>query len=133
MDKSLLNVAGLIAFVFGIICCCTIIGAIVGVPMIIGGNKLREYSNMSDEELRKNKDNFLVWTIVLLIICTIAGVIALIVYIQLENPSILNSGFSSRNNERRYNDLEKLNQLYKDKVLSKEEFEKEKERILNNL
>ena len=133
MDKSLLNVAGIIAFVFGIICCCTIIGAIVGVPMIIGGNKLREYSNMSDEELRKNKDNFLVWTIVLLIICTIAGVIALIVYIQLENPSILNSGFSSRNNERRYNDLEKLNQLYKDKVLSKEEFEKEKERILNNL
>ena len=133
MDKSLLNVAGIIAFVFGIICCCTIIGAIVGVPMIIGGNKLREYSNMSDEELRKNKDNFLVWTIVLLIICTIAGVIALIVYIQLENPSILNSGFSSRNNERRYNDLEKLNQLYKDKILSKEEFEKEKERILNNL
>ena len=133
MDKSLLNVAGIIAFVFGIICCCTIIGAIVGVPMIIGGNKLREYSNMSDEELRKNKDNFLVWTIVLLIICTIAGVIALIVYIQLENPSILNSGFSSRNNERRYNDLEKLNQLYKDKILSKEEYEKEKERILNNL
>ena len=133
MDKSLLNVAGIIAFVFGIICCCTIIGAIVGVPMIIGGNKLREYSNMSDEELRKNKDNFLVWTIVLLIICTIAGVIALIVYIQLENPSILNSGFSSRNNEKRYSDLEKLNQLYKDKILSKEEFEKEKERILNNL
>lgn len=133
MDKSLLNVAGIIAFVFGIICCCTIIGAIVGVPMIIGGNKLREYSNMSDEELRKNKDNFLVWTIVLLIICTIAGVIALIVYIQLENPSILNSSFSSRNNEKRYSDLEKLNQLYKDKILSKEEFEKEKERILNNL
>ena len=132
MDKSLLNVAGIIAFVLGILCCCTIIGAIVGVPMIIGGNKLREYSNMSDEELRKNKDNFLVWTVVLLIICTIAGILALIVYIQLENPSVLNFNTSSRSNERRYSDLEKLNQLYKDKVLSKEEYEKEKERILNS-
>ena len=87
---------------------------------------------MSDEELRKNKDNFLVWTVVLLIICTIAGILALIVYIQLENPSVLNFNTSSRSNERRYSDLEKLNQLYKDKVLSKEEYEKEKERILNS-
>jgi hypothetical protein len=31
----------------------------------------------------------------------------------------------------KYSELEKLNQLYKDKVITKEEFEKEKEKILN--
>ncbi len=129
MDKSILNVAGLISFVLGIICCCTIFGAIVGIPMIIGGNKLREISNMSDEDIVKNKETLLIWTIVLLLLCTISGILALIFYISLENPN----GFNFKaSNSKKYDDLEKLNQLYKDKVLTKEEFEAEKNRILEN-
>ena len=129
MDKSILNVAGLISFVLGIICCCTIFGAIVGIPMIIGGNKLREISNMSDEDIVKNKETLLIWTIVLLLLCTISGILALIFYISLENPN----GFNFKaSNSKKYDDLEKLNQLYKDKVLTKEEFEEEKNRILEN-
>ena len=131
MDKSLLNVAGLIAFILGIVCCLTIIGAIVGVPMIIGGNKLREMSNYSDQDLIAKKDTLLVWTIVLLFLCTISGILALIFYIQLENPNGLGFGNSNKNDSSKYNDLEQINKLYKDKVLSKEEYEKEKERILN--
>lgn len=129
MDKSLLNIAGLIAFVLGILCCITIIGAIVGIPMIIGGNKLREMSNLSDEDLIKSKETLLVWTIVLLFICTISGILALIFYVQLENPNLFSGG--SKPNSSKYNELEQINKLYKDKVLSKEEYEKEKDRILN--
>ena len=59
-DKSLLNIAGIIALVLGIIECITIVGAIVGVPSIIGGIKVRELSNLSDEEIAKSKDTLLV-------------------------------------------------------------------------
>lgn len=128
MNKDLLNVAGLIAFILGILCCITIVGVIIGVPMIIGGNKLREMSKMSDEELIKNKETLLIWTIVLLLICTISGVIALIVYLSIDNPELFKTKTS---NSKKYSDIEKLNQLYKEKAITKEEFEAEKERILN--
>ncbi len=127
-DKTLLNVAGIIALVVGIIACLTIVGAIVGVPMIIGGVKLREFSNLSEEEIIKHKDTLLVWSIVFLLLCTVSGVLALIYYIGLENPNI----FSTSKTNNKYDELERLNNLYKDKALTKEEFEKEKERILNN-
>ena len=130
MDKSLLNIAGIIAIVMGIICCLTIVGAIVGIPMIIGGNKLRTYSLMDDEGIMVNKDNILIWTIVFLFINQIAGVLCLIFYIDLSSK--MNNATASKTSNNKYDELEKLNKLYKDKVLSKEEFEKEKDRILNS-
>ena len=88
MDKSLLNVAGIISIVFGIICCLTIFGAIIGVPLIIGGNKMREYSLMSDEELGLHKETILIWTIVFLFINQISGIICLI-YFQSKNSGFI--------------------------------------------
>lgn len=127
MDKSILNIAGILALVFGIICCITIVGAIVGVPLIIGGIKLREFSNMYDEDIKKQKETLLIWTIVMLFLCTISGVLCLIYYLSMESPNMFKSNGSHTN----YEDLEKINKLYKDKVLTKEEYEAEKERILN--
>ena len=128
-DKTLLNVAGIIALVLGILVCLTIVGAIVGVPMIIGGLKLREISTLSDDEILKKKDAILIWSIVFLILCTVSGVLGILYYIGLENPNLF--GSLSNNNDK-YDELEKLNNLYKEKILTKEEFEKEKDRILNN-
>ena len=34
MDKSILKVSGVVAIVLGIICSLTIVGAIIGVPML---------------------------------------------------------------------------------------------------
>ena len=126
-DKNLLNVSGIVAIVLGIVACLTIFGAIIGIPVIIGGIKFRELSQLSDEEIAKNKDTILVWSIVFLFICTVSGVLGLIYYVGIENPNL----FSTNNSNDKYDELEKLNKLYKDKVLTKEEFEKEKERILN--
>mgnify|MGYP002524295226 FL=1 len=130
MNKTLLNIAGIISLIFGIICTITIIGAIVGVPMIIGGNKLRELSNMDDSEIYKNKDTLIIWMVVFLFINQISAVLVLIYYIMLE--SSMNSDNTKENTMNKYDELEKLNNLYKEKVLTKEEFEKEKERILNS-
>ena len=52
MDKSLLKIAGIISIIVGILFCLTLIGAIVGVPIIIGGCKFKDYANLSDEELK---------------------------------------------------------------------------------
>lgn len=128
MNKDLLKVSGLIALIVGIIYCFTIVGAVIGIPIIIGGNKFREYADLSDEELYGNKDNILIWSIVFLIICTISGILSLIVYLGLENPNLFNS---SSSNSNKYDDLERINKLYKDKVITKEEYEMEKQRILS--
>lgn len=127
-DKNLLNVAGIIAIVLGIVACLTVVGAIVGVPVIIGGAKLRDLSTYSDEEIIKYKDTILIWSIVFLFLCTVSGVLGLLYYIGMENPTLF--GTPSKSNDK-YDELEKANKLYKEKVLTKEEFEKEKERILN--
>ena len=73
MNRTLLKVAGVISFVIGILCCITIVGAIVGVPLIIGGSKFNDYSKMNDEEIEANKDSILIWTIVFLFINQISG------------------------------------------------------------
>ena len=130
MNKTLLNIAGIISLIFGIICTITIIGAIVGIPMIIGGNKLRELSNMDDSEIYKNKDTLIIWMVVFLFINQISAVLILIYYIMLE--SSMTSDNTKENTMDKYDELEKLNNLYKEKVLTKEEFEKEKEKILNS-
>ncbi len=130
MNKTLLNIAGIISLIFGIICTITIIGAIVGIPMIIGGNKLRELSNMDDSEIYKNKDTLIIWMVVFLFINQISAVLILIYYIMLETSMTSNN--TKENTMDKYDELEKLNNLYKEKVLTKEEFEKEKERILNS-
>ena len=101
-NKSLLNVAGVIAIVLGILCCLTIFGAIIGVPVIIGGNKLRKYSEMPDQQLVAEKDNILIWAIVLCLFCTISGVLALIFYFGMDNVNNPNQQnyYNNMNNHR---------------------------------
>ena len=127
MDKSILKVSGVVAIVLGIICSLTIVGLIVGVPMIIGGMKFNDLSKSSDEEISKNKDTILIWSIVFLFICQLSGILGLVFYFSISNFSF---SFNSNNSDK-YDELEKLNKLYKDKVLTKEEYEMEKSRILN--
>ncbi|MBQ6284884.1 MAG: hypothetical protein IJK67_01040 [Bacilli bacterium] len=130
MNRTLLKVAGIISIIIGVICSLTIIGLIVGIPLIIGGVKFNDYSNMSDEEIEKNKDSILIWTIVFLFINQISGVIALIAYLLYEANNT--SYVKSYKQNNKYTELERIKKLYDDKVLTKEEYEKEKERILNS-
>ena len=129
MDKTILKISGIVAIVLGIICSLTIIGLIIGVPMIIGGMKFNDLSKSSDEEISKNKDTILIWSIVFLFICQLSGILGLVFYFSISNFSF--SFNSNKNNSDKYDELEKLNKLYKDKVLTKEEYEMEKSRILN--
>lgn len=141
MDKSLLKISGIIAIVFGILACLTLVGAIVGVPLIIGGAKMKEYTDYTDEQIVANKDKILIWTIVFLFFCQISGILLLIFYIDsigkyekgITGDNMNYQSNMNTNNNAKYEELEKVKKLYDEKILTKEEYEKEKERILNQL
>ena len=141
MDKSLLKISGIIAIVFGILACLTLVGAIVGVPLIIGGAKMKEYADSTDEQIVANKDKILIWTIVFLFFCQISGILLLIFYIDsigkyekgITGDNMNYQSNMNTNNNAKYEELEKVKKLYDEKILTKEEYEKEKERILNQL
>lgn len=141
MDKSLLKISGIIAIVFGILACLTLVGAILGVPLIIGGAKMKEYAGYTDEQIIANKDKILIWTIVFLFFCQISGILLLIFYIDsigkyekgITGDSMNYQSNMNTNNNAKYEELEKVKKLYDEKILTKEEYEKEKERILNQL
>lgn len=129
MNKSLLKISGIISIVLGIICCLTIFGAIVGVPLIIGGNKIKDMANLSDKELMTQKDTILIWMVVFLVFNQISGILLLIFYIDMDGS--FSNTFNNTKSNNKHDELEKLKKLYDDKVLTKEEFETEKEKILN--
>ena len=135
MDKSLLKIAGIISIVVGILFCLTLLGAIVGVPIIIGGCKFKDYANLSDEELLQHKDSIIIWTIVFLFINQLSGVLGLIFVIanNLFDLNSTNIGSVNNTDKNKYESLEKLKKLYDEKALTKEEYEKEKDKILNGL
>ena len=146
MDKSLLKISGIIAIVVGVLACLTLVGAIVGVPLIIGGAKIKEYSDYTDEQIIVIKDKILIWAIVFLFFCQISGILLLIFYIDSigkyekglginTNTNDMNYNNNTNNmnatNNAKYEELEKVKKLYDEKILTKEEYEKEKSRILN--
>lgn len=141
MDKSLLKISGIIAIVFGVLACITLVGAIVGVPLIIGGAKMKEYADYTDEQIIANKDKILIWTIVFLFFCQISGILLLIFYIDsigkyekgITGDNMNYQSNMNTNSNAKYEELEKVKKLYDEKILTKEEYEKEKERILNQL
>ena len=135
MDKSLLKIAGIISIIVGILFCLTLIGAIVGVPIIIGGCKFKDYANLSDEELLQHKDSIIIWTIVFLLINQLAGVLGLVFVIvnNLFDSNSTNTNSATNFDKNKYESLERLKKLYDEKALTKEEYEKEKDKILNGL
>ena len=128
MDKSLLKISGIIAIVFGILACLTLVGAIVGVPLIIGGAKMKEYADYTDEQIMANKDKILIWTIVFLFFCQISGILLLIFYIDsigkyekgITGDNMNYQSNMNTNNNAKYEELEKVKKLYDEKILTKE-------------
>jgi len=122
-DKVLLKVAGIFAMICGGIYCLTIIGIIIGIPLLIGGSRMIDFSKMEDQKLENYKTQLLVWGIIFLIFTTISGVLVLIYYIA--------GYFDFNGNKMSYLDeIEKLKKLYDDGAITEEEYEKKKNEIL---
>ncbi|MEG0026135.1 MAG: hypothetical protein RR847_02500 [Bacilli bacterium] len=83
MDKILLKIAGIIALIIGIICCITIIGIIIGIPIIIGATRFLNYAQLDDVAILKYKNSILIWSIIFIFVVTIAGVLGIVFYAQM--------------------------------------------------
>jgi len=123
-DKTLLKVSGIVAMVCGGLWCLSIIGAIIGIPLLIGGSRMIDFSKMSDSELEKYKTHLLVWSIIFLIFATIAGILSIIYYVGVNfDINVKWTGY--------IDELEKLKKLYDEKAITKEEYDKLKKEILD--
>ena len=124
-DKSLLKAAGIIGIVLGIVSCLFIVGLIWGIPMIIGGYKLYDYSNLDDEDILNHKTGILAWSIFFIFFSFIAGILGLIYYFGLVSNTT-----PSKPKSDYIDELERLKKLYDEKTLTKEEYETKKKEIL---
>ncbi len=157
------TVARIMSLIFGILFCITIIGAILGVPMIIASNKFRDASKMSDKELVENRSVILAWGIFIAIVFspTFIGLIVLLIlalmvdnyiknieqgYEELNNRSFVDrveegasnawQGVKNTFNSNKSNldkqrvELEKLEKMRNDNLISKEEYETLRKKIL---
>lgn len=123
-DKSLLKAAGIIAVVIGIISCLTIIGLFWGIPLIIGGYKFNEYSNMDDSEIINYKSAILGFSIFFIFFSFISAILGLIYYFGLNNIE------TKENNLTYIDELERLKKLLDEKAITKQEYETKKKEIL---
>ena len=88
LDKSLLKVSYILGMVFGILECITFIAAIIGIPTIILALQMNKYSEKKIEEINKDKDTFLVLSIIYALISPICGILSLLFYIGLERENL---------------------------------------------
>ena len=123
-DRTIVKVAGILAMVFGGLWCLTIIGALIGIPLLIGGSRMIDFSKMDDEELEKYKTHYLVWSIIFLVFATVAGILALVYYLGMYLDENKSSNLSY------IEEIEALKKLYDEKAITKEEYETRKKEIL---
>ena len=124
MEKALLKVSGIIAVVAGIGWCFTFIGILWGVFLIVGGSTVIGYSNLSDEAIEEKKGSILGWSIFFLFFTFIGGVLGIIFYFTMDKKV-----FTRKSDYME--EIKKLDELRKAGMISDEEYEAKKKKILD--
>lgn len=128
MEKTLFKVTGYIALIMGIFYSITIIGLIIGIPLIIGGNKFIAYSEYANNDLIENKSNILFWSIFFMFFTLIGGILGIFGYLQLTGE--LDNITNSIKKEDSLDKLKKIKDLYDSGAITEEEFNKMKKDLL---
>lgn len=130
MEKTLLKVSGIIAIILGILYCFTIIGILWGIPLIIGGSTMIGYSNQSNKEIVEKKNSILCWSIFFLFFTLIGGILGLLFYFTMDdNKKIFNINSNSKSDY--VDEIRKLDELRKSGIITEEEYEAKKKKILD--
>lgn len=83
--KTYFTIMSIVMLVVGILWCCTIVGLLWGIPIIIGAQKMKAAENMSHEQLKQNNVTLLVWAIIFGVFASPAGIIAIVFAILVYN------------------------------------------------
>lgn len=127
-NKVLLTIGGVFAIFCGACYCITIIGIILGVPLIIGGLAFLKYAKMDNDELLQYKGSILGWSIFFLIFTFISGILGLIFYLDNSN---LGTNQNTTKTSNFSNQIKELDKLRQDGLISDEDYETKKKQILD--
>lgn len=103
-NYAFLLLSGIFGMVIGIGACLTIIGAIIGIPLIIGASKYLAWAKISDEELIAEKDQLMIWGIVFTILMFPLGGIALI------PPLTMDQNLTGKTDQKEYKPTDTTNE-----------------------
>ncbi len=153
--KTYATVMYIVGLVIGIIFCVTIVGALVGIPLIIGSNKFKIAKDASMSELVEMRSSLLGWGIFYSIVVagSIFGFICILVCSIMVNKylsgveegsmqeTISLSQFANRSEETTATQedsaqsikdkLKEIDSLYEEGVITKEEYEAKRKKILD--
>ena len=147
-SSVLFKIAGILAIVIGAICCLgfiVIFPAIIGATLIIGGVKFLDFATCSREQLLEKSTNIIVWIVIFFVFGGIVtGIIALLAYLDSTEEIVYNNNVSDQSNQNLQNNkskdsqtlviekLERLSSLYKEGLLTEEEYTSLKNELLKN-
>ncbi|MCL2540723.1 MAG: DUF5362 family protein [Firmicutes bacterium] len=144
MDKvglidPLNKVTAVLCYIIGILYCLTIIGAIFGIPLIMAGNFYWKCASMNESELLAIREKYLYWSIY-------SGIVGfpyitacvVVVYIGINEmlskgtkPSSGTSNATSGSGDDKLTKLEQLADFRRKGLITEEEYQESKNRILN--
>lgn len=151
MNKSsrLFRIAGTLAIILGSIYCMgfmLIFPVLIGICLIFGGIKFMDCADLNSQELEKHTTSMIVWIIVFFILgCIITGIIALIAYLDSKENMVYNNNVSDakiiditqniennglKKSEQVIEKLERISKLYKEGLLTEEEYTNLKNELL---
>ncbi len=76
MNRNLLRTIGIINIIFGIIFTLTIIGSIIGIPLIVSGALYLEYASLDDGVLIAKRNSIKAWSIIFIFINFISAILS---------------------------------------------------------
>lgn len=84
MNKGLLNTIGVLNLIFGILFTLTILGSIIGIPLIVSGAIYLNYASLNDSELIKKRSTIKTWSIVFIFTNIISAILSFLFLVDME-------------------------------------------------
>ncbi len=141
--KVYFNLMRIFMLIVGILLCITLIGIIFGVPMIIGSNAMGKAENYSQKQLKENNTTLLVWGVIFGACTLPAGAIAIVFAVLTYNTinemksaetikdNTDDSKPSNNNIDKIKQELEDLERMHENGVITDEEYKTLRNKILS--
>lgn len=145
MNKSSdwFKISGVLAMIFGIIACITIVGALIGVPLLFASINFFKFDKLNDQELYEQKSNVILWGVIFSIFCFPLGLISLIPLFSIDGAvknikdnvveKIENISNPKSKVDEKIEKIKELNELKEKGIIDEKDFQLAKEKLINDL
>lgn len=133
-DKILLKISATVAMIFGIIYSFTIIGALLGIPVLIGAFYINSLIELNKELVKGQTKNIIIWSVLFLLTLNIVSVVLnVVVLVRVNKSNIINATVVEEEptvvseevkEETKDEKIKKLQLLKEQGLLTEEEYQK---------